>query len=150
MGLRGPLPKAKLELVGNNYQRPETTVRQQRKEPLPKMPTGLSKEAKSEWRRVARPLYEMGLLTRLDVKTLALYCECVARYERCQAALLERGDTFIQPNGVPKQRPEYYIMQNCLKELRAFIALFGLSPSARMRLQLPEQQEPDAMDDLLD
>ncbi len=142
MGLRGPL-----KAVDENY-KPEP--RQKAQTPLPKMPAGLSAGAKAEWRRVAKPLHQLGLLTELDRKTLAMYCECVARYERAQAALLKDGDTFIQPNGVPKQRPEYYIMRDALQELRQFIALFGLSPSARMRLQIPEPEHPDEMEALLD
>ena len=117
---------------------------------MPKMPAGLSMDAKREWRRVGRSLYRMGLLTELDRMTLAVYCEIYARYERCQAVLSEQGDTYIRPNGEPKQRPEYFIVQNCLKELRSFIALFGLSPSARIRLQVEQPDKPDAMDKLLD
>jgi len=146
MGLRGPLPK--LKVVDSTYQPPANIPRP--KPELPRMPTGLTDEAKREWRRVARPLFDLGLLTELDKNTLALYCELVGRYERAQAVLLEKGDTFIQPNGVPKQRPEYYIMKDCLKEIRAFIKQFGLSPAARMRMELPEPQEPDELENLLD
>ena len=146
MGLRGPLPK--LKVVDGTYQPPANIPRP--KPELPRMPTGLTDEAKREWRRVARPLFDLGLLTELDKNTLALYCELVGRYERAQAALLEKGDTFVQPNGVPKQRPEYYIMKDCLKEIRAFIKQFGLSPAARMRMELPEPQEPDELENLLD
>lgn len=141
MGLRGPL-----KIVDKNF-KPEPC---RLTEPTPKMPAGLSPAAKAEWRRIARPLHQLGLLTELDRKTLAMYCETLARYERCQAVLLEQGDTLIQPNGVPKQRPEYYISKDCMKELRAFATLFGLSPSARLRMQLPEPEQPDPMRSLLD
>jgi P27 family predicted phage terminase small subunit len=142
MGLRGPL-----KVVDKNYQ-PEP--RQKVQTLLPKMPAGLSREAKSEWRRVAKPLHQLGLLTELDRKTLAMYCETIARYERAQAVLIEKGDTYIKPNGEPKQRPEYFIMRDAMQELRQLIALFGLSPSARMRLQIPEPEQPDEMENLLD
>lgn len=146
MGARGPLPN--LKIVDSEYQPPANVPRP---EPvLPKMPTGLSKEAQREWRRVAKPLYKLGLLTELDKNTLALYCELVGRYERAQAVLLEEGDTYTKPNGEPKQKPEYYIMKDCLKEIRAFITLFGLAPSARMRMELPEPTNHDEMELLLD
>ncbi len=141
MGLRGPL-----KIVDKDF-KPKPA---RKGDPVPRMPAGLSEGAKAEWRRVARPLFELGLLTELDRMTLAAYCETYARYERCQAVLAEQGDVYIKPNGEPKQRPEYYIVQNCLKELRAFIALFGLSPSARIRLQVEEPQTRDEMDKLLD
>ena len=146
MGARGPLKK--LKVVGGRFEPPANTPRP--KPQLPKMPPGLSNEAKREWRRVARPLFDVGLLTELDKQTLAIYCEAVARYERSQAYLLKYGDTYLKENGEPKQRPEYFIMQNSLKELRQFIALFGLSPAARLRMELPQPQEPDELDSLLD
>lgn len=147
MGSRGPIPK--LKLVDGTYQPPATPP-----EPaanMPKCPSWLTKEAKAEWRRVAKPLFRMGLLTELDKQTLAMYCQTWARYQDAQKILAAEGDTYIQPtNGQPKQRPEYYIMKDCLKELRAFITLFGLSPSARMRMELPEPKETNEFEELLD
>ncbi len=146
MGSRGPIPK--LKLVDRTYQPPVTPPTPATT--MPKCPGWLTKEAKAEWRRVAKPLYRMGLLTELDKQTLAMYCQTWARYEQCQKILAAEGDTYIQPNGQPKQRPEYYIMKDCLKELRAFITLFGLSPSARMRMELPEPKETNEFEELLD
>jgi P27 family predicted phage terminase small subunit len=146
MGQRGPLPN--LKIVDGSFEMPKSIPRP--KPSLPKCPDWLSEEAKAEWQRVAKPLYDLGLLTELDKQTLAMYCETWARYLRSQRVLAKEGDVFIQPSGIPKQRPEYYIMRDCLKELRMLINLFGLSPSARMRMQLPEAQEPDELEALLD
>lgn len=146
MGVRGPLPK--LKIVDGRYQPPANIPRP--KPTLPKMPTGLSKAAKAEWRRVARPLFELGLLTELDRHTLAMYCETWARYLQAEKVLAKEGLTLTTPSGLVKQRPEYYVMRDALQELRAFIQLFGLSPAARMRMELPEPQEPDELESLLD
>ena len=59
MGLRGPLPK--LKVVDGTYQPPANIPRP--KPELPGCPNWLSKEAKAEWHRVARPLYDLGLLS---------------------------------------------------------------------------------------
>ncbi len=146
MGARGPLPK--LRVVDGQFQPPAKTPKP--KPTLPRCPSWLSEEAKREWKRVARPLYDLGLLTELDKQTLALYCAAWGRYEQMEAILAQEGDIYIQPNGVPKQRPEYYIMKDTLKELRALIALFGMAPGPRMRMQLPEPEETDELADLLD
>lgn len=145
MGARGPLPN--LKVVDGAFQLPANTPKV--KPVLPKMPPGLSREAKKEWRRVAGPLYRAGLLSELDKNTLVMYCQTWARYERIQKILDQTGDTFIQSNGDPKQRPEYYIMKDAMKELRALIALFGLAPGPRMRMQLPEPSVQDEMEALL-
>ena len=147
MGARGPLPK--LRVVDGAYEQPKNTPKP--KPSLPKCPDWLSKEAKVEWKRVAGSLYKLGLLTELDQQALAMYCECWGRYLRSQEVLAREGDTYIKPNGEPKQRPEYYIMKDSLKELRQFINLFGLSPTARMRMHLPGEPEEDCeLETLLD
>lgn len=146
VGARGPLPKLR---VVNGHEQPKNIPRP--KPSRPECPKWLTKEAKAEWKRVADPLHKLGLLTELDRQTLAMYCECWARYLASQQVLAREGDTYIQPNGIPKQRPEYYIMKDCLKELRLFIKLFGLSPEARMRMDLPgEPDETDELESLLD
>ena len=93
----------------------------------------------------------VGALTELDRKTLAMYCECVARYERAQAALLKDGDTFIQPNGVPGSSDLNITL--CGMPCRSCGNLLPCSAclhSARMRLQIPEPEHPDEMEALLD
>ena len=145
MGSRGPLPN--LKIVDGAFQPPANTPKA--KPVLPKCPAWLSKEAKKEWRRVAGPLYRAGLLTELDKNTLAMYCQTWGRYEQCQKTLAQEGDTYIQSNGEPKQRPEYYIMKDAMKELRALITLFGLAPGPRMRMELPEPPAQDEMEELL-
>jgi P27 family predicted phage terminase small subunit len=145
VGARGPLPD--LKVVDGTYQPPANTPKA--KPVLPKCPAWLSKEAKKEWRRVAGPLYRAGLLTELDKNTLAMYCQTWGRFEQCQKILAQEGDTYVQVNGEPKQRPEYYIMKDGMKELRALITLFGLAPGPRMRMELPEPPARDEMEDLL-
>jgi len=61
----------------------------------------------------------LGLLTEMDQQTLAMYCECWGRYLRSQEVLAREGDTYMKPSGEPKQRPEYYIMKDSLKEAEA-------------------------------
>ena len=116
---------------------------------MPKMPSWLSDVAKREWRRVARPLWERGLLTTLDRQALAQYCAAVARVEEAELAL-KGGQSYTTPSGRQYLKPEYRILQDAVKEIRAHAALLGLSPNARLRLQAEGPAEPDAMDKLLD
>jgi len=148
MGIRGPI---KLEKKRAEMERQRAANTAGRRQTVPKMPSWLSEEAKKEWRRVAKPLWEMGLLSDLDINTLALYCETWATYLRNLRVLQEEGDVYEQASGNLKQRPEYYIARDAQQELREFIKLFGLSPSARMRMELPGTEDPgDPMSELLD
>ena len=142
MGARGPLP---LRLVGDkqtpaNIPKPKPAV--------PKPPKWLSAAGRREWRRVAPALYDLGLLTELDRQALAQYCAAVARIEEAEKALKD-GQTYETQGGRKFLRPEYRILQDAIKEVRAHVALFGLSPSARMRMELPEPPAQDEMEDLL-
>jgi phage terminase small subunit len=49
----------------------------------------LSAEAKIEWRRVARALHRLGLLTSVDRAALAAYCQAYARWRQAEKALGE-------------------------------------------------------------
>lgn len=148
MGARGPLPD--LKVIDGKIQPPKRTP--QPKPKLPKCPSWLKDAGKREWRRVAKPLHRLGLLTELDTTALATYCQCIATYTECQVVMNEKGETYETPTGQLKLRPEYYISRDMLKEIRALCALFGLAPGPRMRLQLPEptDTELDELEDILD
>lgn len=141
MGARGPL---KLVVPGEKHQantpRPAPA--------MPKPPTWLSPPAKRGWRRVAPGLYRLGLLAELDRQALAQYCQAVARIEEAERAL--KDGQFYENRGRQYLKPEYRILQDSLKEVRAHCALFGLAPGPRMRMQLPEPEAPDELESLLD
>jgi P27 family predicted phage terminase small subunit len=144
MGLRGPLP---LRVVNNDYKPPENTPKPAAQ--MPKPPKWLLPAAKREWKRVAPALFKRGLLTELDRQALAQYCQAVARIEEAELALKD-GLHYMIPSGRQYLKPEYRVLQDCQKEVRQLCVLFGLAPSSRMRMQLPEQVERDALEDLLD
>ncbi len=152
MGARGPLPKdSHLRAVDNDWRESKPTPKPASAQ-CPKMPTGLPDAAQAEWRRVAKRLWQMGLLTELDRLTLAIYCQLVARYDRYNSILDAEGDTFITDGGMIRARPEVAMRDNALKEIRMFIKEFGFSPNARARMTLPEpqQNELDEFEALLD
>ena len=143
MGARGPL-----RLV-------DTTTKYQAQTPpkpaatIPKPPAWLSTPAKREWRRVAPGLHKLGLLTDLDRQALAQYCQAVARVEEAEIALKD-GLSYETPGGRQFLKPEYRVLMDAQKEIRQLCALFGLAPSSRMRMTLPEPKETDELEALLD
>lgn len=68
MGRRGPAPKPTelKRLQGNPGKRRLNDSEPRPVATLPRCPSHLTGEAKAEWRRVARGLYEAGLLTQVD------------------------------------------------------------------------------------
>ena len=143
MGSRGPIGKLRVVSSQDNIPRPKPGV--------PTCPAWLCDKARAEWHRVAGPLYDLGLLTEIDQYTLGMYCETWARYLNAEEVLRKEGLTLIMPSGVVKQRPEYFILKDCLVELRAFIKLFGLSPESRMRMHIPDSPDGECeLEALLD
>ena len=107
--------------------------------------------AKREWRRVAPILERLGLLTEADGTALAGYCQSYARWRECEAIIDEEGPVYetesVQGGRMVRSHPAIRAGQSHLAQVRFFCAEFGLTPSSRGRMTVPEQLEDD---DLLD
>lgn len=143
MGARGPLKLVDPTKKHQAVTRPKPAAA------TPKPPSWLSASAKREWRRVAPELHKRGLLTELDRQALAHYCQAVARMEEAEKALKD-GLSYEAPGGRQYLKPEYHVVVDCQKEIRQLCTLFGLAPSARMRMELSEPERPDELESLLD
>ncbi len=146
MAGRSPKPTSLKVLGGNPGKRslnraepkPKTSAK------APKSPAFLSENAKKEWKRVAPVLHEMGLLTEVDVAALAVYCQAYARWMEAEKTLAEEGTTFTTEKGYVGAHPAISIAKQCWATIKQFAAEFGLTPSARGRMTLPEpDQEED-------
>lgn len=155
MGGRKPKPVELKKLEGNPGKRPLPDVSKLPKdEKAPKAPSYLSKAAKAEWKRVASSLWEMGLLNRLDVQSLAIYCQSYADMTAAQEVLNREGLTYEYTNKAGEKnimtRPEHYIVQACARTIKGFCTEFGMTPSSRSRLVLPgESKGKDELEELI-
>lgn len=158
---RKPLPTALHVLHGNPSKKKDLGKNEPKPVPIaPKCPTWLHKDAKKEWKRVAPQLERLGLLTQIDMAALAGYCESWAQYKGAIEFLHKRGTTYAlwernddgsikyDDRGQPilrymQQWPQVSIANKALQQVRAFCAEFGLTPSARGRIQVPGASEND-------
>jgi P27 family predicted phage terminase small subunit len=113
-----------------------------RKAPAP--PTWLSAEAKAEWRRVVPQLERLNLLKLEDRAALATYCETWARFVQATRMIQSEGLT-IRANQGLLAHPAVAIARTAGRELRAWCAEFGFTPSAEGRLNV--QGTADAEED---
>lgn len=148
MGARGPSPKpTALKIIQGNPGHRPLNKREPKPAPVaPPCPDWLDADAKREWKRVAPELEKLGLLTRVDMAALAGYCQSYATWRACQMVLAKQGMTFETATGYVTQRPEVSIGNKALDQVRAFCAQFGLTPSARARMTLPEQDHAEEND----
>lgn len=105
----------------------------------PEPPSWLTEEAVAEWHRVVPGMQRLDLLKEEDRALLAAYCETWSVFVRAAGEVraapeLTAGD---------RQHAAVTVMRNAGRELRAFAAHFGLSPSAEMALGKVAADEPD-------
>lgn len=121
---------------------------------MPKCPKWLSDDAKKEWRRVAKVLFECGLLTEADQTALAAYCESYALWKQAQELIKTEGITYEYTNksGATNivKHPAVEISLKSMLVIKQFCSEFGLTPSSRGRINLPaKQDEEDPFEEFL-
>lgn len=148
--MRGAKPKPKVirELEGNPSKRPIPDVPDPDPS-LPDKPDWLSALASHEWDRIVPELYKLGLITKIDETTLAGYCQAWARYVEAEKLLTDQGITIVDDKGNQKTHPAVTVSQRNLEKVLKYVAEFGLSPSARMRIHIKPEEPEDEWEELL-
>lgn len=121
---RKPKPAALRIIEGNREHRPiKETPKIQSIYPEP--PRWMRGIARAEWKRVVPHLAKVGLLTAIDVAMLEAYCVSYARWRELKG---ERGEA------------------QAMRDLKAMATEFGMSPSARTRVEFIKGKESDDED----
>lgn len=108
---------------------------------LPRRPDHLSDAAKKEWRRLAGPLWRMGVLTVADRAALAGYCQAWGRWIEAEEKLAETPPLIKTPSGYVQQSPWLSVANKQLELMGRYMSELGLTPAARMKLSLPGRVE---------
>jgi P27 family predicted phage terminase small subunit len=111
-------------------------------ETIPEAPPFLTVDAHKEWDHIATQLHRLGLLTVVDVASLAAYCQAYGRWltaERAIAAMAERdlltGGLMIKTtNGNAIQNPLIGTANKAASDMVRYASEFGLTPAARARI----------------
>lgn len=103
---------------------------------LPRCPEHLSPVARNEWRRLATPLFEAGVLTLADRAALAAYCQAYARWAEAETKLAETPALLKTPNGYVQQSPWLSVANKQMELMGRFMAELGLTPVSRQRLDI--------------
>jgi P27 family predicted phage terminase small subunit len=100
----------------------------------PNCPAWLSKEAKSEWRRIANDLHDAGLLKYVDRAALAAYCEAYGRWQQAEKLVQEKGLLVKTKNGNVIQSPAVGVANVAMRDMLKLLKEFGMTPVSRSRL----------------
>jgi P27 family predicted phage terminase small subunit len=111
---------------------------------LPRCPPHLSRVAQKEWRRLASPMFDAGVLTLADRAALAAYCQAWGRWVEAEEKLRTTPSLIKTPSGHVQQSPLISVANKQLELMGKYMAELGLTPAARRRLDLPVPAGADA------
>lgn len=156
---RRPLPTAVKKLRGNPGKRALNAEEPVVANGRPIVPPKLKGVALDEWNAVVPELESMGVLSRLDGKALAAYCFCYAEWWQAHEEVEKYGliveEPIVDKEGEVvgaryKRNPAVSIMHEAMKNMKAFLIEFGLTPAARSRLRVDTKKaDVDPMDAFL-
>lgn len=147
---RKPIPTAIKVLEGNPGKRPINANEPKPNKKAPRCPSWLEDEAKKEWKRLAKQMEQLGILTEIDMAAFAGYCQAYARWKEAEEFISKHGTIVKTPSGYWQQVPQVSIAQTYLKIMNRFCEQFGLTPSSRSRIVAnDDDKESDEMELLL-
>ena len=142
---RRPKPTAVRRRDGNPGKRAWNDAEPVPPEGLPDCPEHLSVIAADEWHRVARTLYDMGVLTTIDRAVLAAYCQAYGRWVEAERKLQETPQIFKTPSGYVQQSPWLGIANKALDQMGRCMVELGMTPAARSRVSISQALAQESM-----
>ncbi len=143
MGGRGPPPTPTNILARRGSWRAQRNPSEPRPEPgRPRCPRWLDAGAKAAWKHLVPQLDRLGVLTPLDRHALARYCQLWSRWRRAEEFLRDQGDTHLVKDADGRVKgvrayPQVRIANQLAEQLLRLEQQFGMTPSARSRLEVP-------------
>jgi P27 family predicted phage terminase small subunit len=165
MGLRGPKPTPNIiKLFNGNPGKRPLNLSDGINPPIavPSSPKWLSPAANKEWRRISAELSELGLIAKIDMASLATYCQTWGDLVELETAFNaqrrlvssrtteDNKDTAMMalyfqktPTGFLRDSALHKKIVDMRTELDRYVRNFGLNPSARARVQASNHVQPD-------
>lgn len=146
MGARGPKAKpTELKVLEGTYRNdraPSNEPKPMSPNELPNPPSYFDAVAKKEWNRLGPELLKLGLLTIADLVAFETYCLSYSRMIQAHKSLKKAKTMFHEYTNKAGAtnfvaRPEIAVIQKESMVIKAFCAEFGLTPSARNRMEAP-------------
>ena len=145
MGGRRPKPTQLKILEGNRGHRRIVGDDFQPEPGVPEMPKGLSRASRREFRFMSRVLLDRGLLTIVDGKALAGYCQAYAFAEVALRDIEKHGQlvnvlALDKKTGKPVvkcrvRNPAIGTYRQMSRLMKLFLTEFGLTPASRRNLK---------------
>lgn len=101
---------------------------------VPAPPAYLKGLARDEWRSIAGKLHKLGLLTEVDTKALAQYCQAYKRWREAEEMVDKLGLITITAAGSIAKSPFVTVANEAMRDCFAYLTSFGMTPSSRAKV----------------
>jgi P27 family predicted phage terminase small subunit len=145
-----PKPTELKRLAGNPGRRPLNDSEPKIAGGLPTCPAYLDKVARREFNRVLKAFGKTRLLTIADRGTLAMMCQMYSRWIAAERSIAEDGLVVKTSFGNLIQNPAIGIANRCCELYMRAAVEFGMTPSSRSRLSVPESKPAKSLSEQLD
>jgi P27 family predicted phage terminase small subunit len=139
---RKPTPTLLKLVSGNPGKRPLNLREPKPVTAIPTCPAHLSPTAKAEWKRLARYLHDLGIVSELDRAALAAYCQVYGRWVEAEKKLKETPALLRTPAGYVQPSPWLAISNKNIELMHKFMSELGLSPVSRSRVSTTNRMGP--------
>lgn len=139
---RKPTPTVLKLVAGNPGKRPLNMREPKPVIAIPTCPAHLMPTAKAEWKRLARYLHDLGIISELDRSALAAYCQVYGRWVEAERKLKETPSLLRTPAGYVQPSPWLAISNKNLELMHKFMSELGLSPVSRSRVSTTRNLGP--------
>jgi P27 family predicted phage terminase small subunit len=121
----------------------------------PPIPRGLSAPVRQAWPIVCKMLHEAGVLFKTDAIAVAALCSSLVLFQQADRAVAKYGCLCVELDevtgaGVLRTNPAVRVRSDALRHLRSSWQGFGLDPSSRMGVQIPDPDPKGRSETALD
>ncbi|SLN76207.1 phage terminase small subunit P27 family [Roseisalinus antarcticus] len=116
---------------------------------VPRCPAHLDAVVRKEWRRLARTLFDAGILTVADRAAFAAYCQSYSAWVEAVQKQRATPKLIKTPSGYVQQSPWITIANKQLELMGRYMSELGITPTSRSRIAAPpapEELEPTPLE----
>lgn len=133
---QGPSPKpTALRLLHGGHPERINTREPVVRDAAPEPPDDMAADVRDIWDYTLREIVFMKIAAATDRDSLACYCEAVVAHRKASAILAVSPVLIKGLHGGMVRNPALQIQRDAAMTIRAFAQEFGLTPSARSRIQ---------------
>ena len=109
-------------------------------ENLPKPPDWMGEVGQSEFNSIIDEYFNLGILSKLDIPSLNIYCQAYDDYVRLTVTT-KGNETQTNDKGIESSMPQVILRQKALDTVLKFATQFGLTIIARSKISNKKEEK---------